>query len=267
MSNTHKPNTHKPNTQSDGLDVCDLRASIGSRRILSGVSFQAPTGAVTGLLGPNGAGKTTVLRACLGLVPELSGVITLNGTALADLSIKDRARRIAYLPQGSVVHWPITVENLVALGRLPHGQRPAHLQDVMAIDAAIQAADVAHLRERPVTHLSGGERTRVLLARALATDADILFADEPVAMLDPLHVLTVMDVFAKLAASGKTVVVVLHDLALAVRYCHHAVLINNGATVTEGPPMDVLSDVNLRQVYGVSLVGTIDATRFEVSPP
>ena len=238
------------------LEVLDAtlgpKGEVG-RRLLDGARLVAESGRVVGLIGPNGAGKTTLLRAALRLQPLDRGRVRLAGRDITSEGPHRHARDIAYLPQGQVVHWPLDVARLVALGRVPHaspwGRSGARDRELVA--AALQATDVFHLRDRPVLSLSGGERARVLLARALATDAPVLLADEPVAALDPYHELAVMDLFRAAAADGKAVVVVMHDLALAARYCDRLVLMHDGRTVAEGASDDVLSDDNLARVYRV----------------
>ncbi|MDA5193922.1 ABC transporter ATP-binding protein [Govanella unica] len=251
------------------IAVDQLSVTLGARQVLEDVSFNAPRGVVTGLLGPNGAGKTTALRALLGLVPEARGHVLLGGVDIRSQAAAERARQMAYLPQGGVVHWPVDVETLVTLGRHPHRTSLGRLtaEDRAAIKRAMAETDVLHLRDRPVTQLSGGERMRALLARALATEARVLLADEPVAALDPLHVLSVMTLFERLAAEGRTVVVVLHDLALAARFCRHLVLLDNGRVAASGKPADVLTPKHLAAVYGVRLVGDLGAAQFDFAIP
>lgn len=235
------------------LECQNLSVTIEDRAILEGIDLTISPGRVTGLIGPNGAGKTTLLRALAGLQDISTGGIRLDGVAIKEVPRTTFARQIAYLPQGAEIHWPLKVERLVALGRLPHltaFQSPRD-QDHAAIQRAMGETDVTHLSQRTVTTLSGGERGRVLIARALAGEPKILLADEPVAALDPYHQLQVMELLARIARSGAAVLVVLHDLLLAARYCDHLVMINNGKSVTEGLPEAVLSEDNLRDVYRV----------------
>lgn len=251
----------------DGITVQDLAVDLAGRRVLDDVNFHAPAATVTGLIGPNGAGKTTVLRALLGLVPVRSGVVALDGRALGDFDFKARARALAYLPQGSPVHWPLTVERLVALGRLPHQEpwtRPGPA-DAAAIDGALAATDMVHLKDRPVTALSGGERMRALLARALAGAAPVMLADEPVAALDPGHALAAMQLFSGLAEQGRTIVLVLHDLALAARFCGHLVLMDRGRVAASGTPAEVLTPQRLAAVYGVRPRGELRDVGFDLA--
>jgi iron complex transport system ATP-binding protein len=235
-----------------GLVVNGLSADLGGRPVLRDVSFAAPAGKVVGLIGPNGAGKTTLLRAICQLTPA-RGEAAWNGQRLDRMAARERATMLAYLPQGQTVHWPLGVRRLVELGRLPRLgalSQPAAV-DAAAIDAAMVAADVAHLAERDVLTLSGGERARVLLARALAVEAPVLLADEPTASLDPYHVLEIMRLLRRTAEAGKLVIMVMHELSLVARFCDHVVLINNGRKVAEGAPGQVLTTERLRDVYRI----------------
>lgn len=235
-----------------GLTVTGLTVRLGGHIVAQNVSLEAGAGAVTGLIGPNGAGKTTVLRAAAGLLPA-EGRVSLNATDLATLRAPDRARRVAYLPQEREVNWPLTVRNIVALGRLPHCRfgRALSPADAEAVQRAMRAADVGALADRPGNSLSGGEKARVLLARALAVEAPLLLADEPVAHLDPAHALRTMDALANAAALGTTVLVVLHDLTLAARFCSRLVLMAGGQIQAAGPPRQVLTRAHLAGSYGV----------------
>ena len=183
-------------------------------------------------------------------------------TVEVEVAVKGaRGRAIAYLPQERTVHWPLAVERVVALGRLPHGGGSASMSpaDRAAIDRALSDMDVAGFAARPVSKLSGGERARVLLARALAQQAPILIADEPTAGLDPAHALDLFGHFTRLAAEGRSVVVALHDLSLARRFCHRLVLLKRGRVAASGAPGDVLTAAILADVYGIkAVIGEID---------
>ena len=224
------------------------------REILHGISLAFEPGTVTALVGPNGAGKSTLIRAMLGLTKPVAGFAEIDGAPLDRLGRREVARRVAYLPQGQTLHWPLAVERLVALGRMPHLGPLSRLspEDEAMVDAALARADVLHLKGRVATELSGGERARVLLARALAVGAPALIADEPLAALDPGHQIDVMDLLKAQARAGSLVVTVLHDLGMAARYCDRLVLMDRGALVAEGPPMEVLTEARLASVYGIS---------------
>lgn len=232
-----------------------LSASLGGKRIIGPLDLSLQNGRFTVLLGPNGAGKTTLLRALAGLLP-FEGRVSLNGVPFASLSRHERARRIAYLPQGHQAHWPLTAREIVALGRLPHGlgdpARPTR-EDARIIAASLQRMDVAGLAARPITALSGGERARVMMARVLAVQAPILFADEPTAALDPRHQISVMQALRDEARSGKLVVAVTHDLTLAARMADEVVLMDKGEIAAQGTPREALTDGVLRRVYGIGV--------------
>ncbi len=234
------------------LEIDGLSARLGGRRVLDGVSLGVAAGECVGLIGPNGAGKSTLLRAALGLIPA-GGTRRLGGAPLAALAPAERARRAAFLPQEREIGWPVSVAALVALGRAPH--RPAFAPESAADRAAVAAAmarmDVGRFADRPATALSGGERARALIARALAQEAPLLLADEPAAGLDPAHQIALMETFAALAAEGRAVLASLHDLALAARWCGRIVLLDRGRVVADGPPRAVLTPERLAAVYGV----------------
>lgn len=238
------------------LEAQGLTVVLGRRAVLQEVDFAAPVGAVCGVVGPNGAGKTTLLRALARLAPAAAGRLALDGEPYALIARPDFARRVAYLPQGARAEWPVTVLRLVALGRLPHlgpWQRPGP-RDAEAVSRALEAADVAALAERPAGELSQGEWARVLIARALAVEPRCLLADEPVAWLDPSHQLEVMALLRGLARSGASVVVVLHDLALAARFCDRLTLMREGRVLAEGAPEAVLDEANLAHAFGVRAI-------------
>ncbi|WP_375196730.1 ABC transporter ATP-binding protein [Sphingobium sp.] len=231
-----------------------LSVRLGSHAAVSGVDLALEPGQLVGIIGPNGAGKSTLIRAMLGLVKRESGSVLIDGADSSRFTRREIAKRIAYLPQGQTLHWPLAVERLVALGRMPHLGPLSRLsaEDEARVDAALKRADVLHLKGRVATELSGGERARVLLARALAVGAPALIADEPLAALDPGHQIDVMDLLKLEAAAGSLVVAVLHDLSMAARYCDRLVLMDRGRAVADGGPLDVLTEASLARVYGIS---------------
>jgi iron complex transport system ATP-binding protein len=237
------------------IEVRGLGVRLGDATILRDVSLDLPAGEMIGLIGPNGAGKSTLLRAVAGLAPTSAGSVRYDGRNKNELGRNALARRLSFLAQDGGAHWPLRVDHLVALGRLPHRRPLAGIseRDRAAIDRALIAAEIAHLRLRTFGTLSGGERMRALLARALAVEAETLLADEPIAALDPLHQLRIMQLLRSTAREGACVVVVLHDLALATRYCDRLVLLSVGATLLDGPPSR-LSDALIEQAYGVAVI-------------
>jgi iron complex transport system ATP-binding protein len=231
-----------------------LNVSLGSRAVLHDISLSLADSHLVALVGPNGAGKTTLLRALAGLVPA-TGNIDVGGRALASLSLRDRAKRFAYLPQGHIVHWPLPSRDIVALGRYPHGATdPARLspRDLEAVARAMQAADVVQFADRRATELSGGERSRVALARVLAVEAPVILADEPTSSLDPRHQLDVMQTLRVAADRGVLVIVVTHDLGLAARFADHVLVLSAGRLASQGKPAEALSEQVLADVFRVS---------------
>lgn len=237
------------------LSLHDVGARTGKKILLDGVSVNVGQGELLGLIGPNGAGKSTLLKVLARLQPG-SGDIRLNGTRLDDFSARQRGRMLAYLGQGDQVSWPLTVADFVALGRVPHQrgigwQRRLRHADRLAVDAAINATHLHELRDRRLDQMSGGERARARLARALAVQAPVLLADEPVAALDPFHQLSLMELMRRQCDSGTSMLVVLHDLTLASRFCHRVLLLDQGRMVAVGDTRSVLTAKNLQQVYRV----------------
>ncbi|MAQ46179.1 MAG: ABC transporter [Confluentimicrobium sp.] len=235
------------------LERLSVRRGRGGRRLaVDDVTLALRAGEMVGLIGPNGAGKTSLLRAALGLLPA-------TGTSdLAALPAAARARRAAWLPQAREIAWPVTVADLVGLGRVAHPRDPA--RDGAAVEAALTRLGLTDMRDRVATRLSGGEQARVLIARALAQEAPLLMADEPVAGLDPGHQIAVMETFAALAQeAGHAVILSLHDLGLAARHCTRLVMLDQGRIVADGTPEAVLRPDLLAQVFGI-------AAHFEIGP-
>jgi iron complex transport system ATP-binding protein len=238
------------------LTATNVEISYGTRTAVRATTVTLGAGQLVALVGPNGAGKSTLLRAFAGLVAH-RGVVWWQDALLAKIDGRTRARMVAYLPQDPPVHWPLTARELVALGRLPH--RPyatdESAADAAAVTTAMRQTDTLAFAERSVAQLSVGERARVLLARALAVEAPVLLADEPIAMLDPYHQLEVLESLRAYAAGGATkqrlVIVVLHDLGLAARFCDRVLLMDDGAIVGDGAPDVTLGVQAIRAHYRV----------------
>ena len=234
------------------LDVHDLEVTLGNQPVIRGASMDLHQGELLGLLGPNGAGKSTLLRSILQLIPS-KGSVKFEGRAVNEIPPKVRSRKLAYLAQQGPVNWPLSVERLVTLGRFPHLTSWQHLSshDQNTVDRILHETDLWHLKKRTITTLSGGERTRALLGRALAVEAPMLLADEPVAALDPAHQLQIMYLLRQYSQSGHGVIVVMHDLTLAARYCHRLALMHEGTIVAVGTARDVLTPEHLATVYKI----------------
>ncbi len=230
-----------------GVDIRNLTVRRGDHPVVNDVTLSVVPGEFVGLIGPNGAGKTTLMRAALGLLP-FDGM-----SSLATLDTRQRARIATWLPQDRDIAWGVSVETLVALGRTPYlaAGRRLSAADRSAIARALDRMDLQHLSQRVATELSGGEKARALIARALAQETPIILADEPVAGLDPAHQIAAMKVFRDLAREGHTVLVSLHDLGLASRYCDRLILLNHGQVAADGPPEQVLDDARMRAVFHV----------------
>jgi len=236
------------------LTARGLGVTLSGRVVLKDVSLALQARHLVALVGPNGAGKTTLLRSLAGLIPS-DGIIEIGGQALSSLPLRERAKRFGYLPQGHVVHWPLPARDIVALGRYPHGATdPARLSpgDTEAVLRAMQAVDVMQFSERRVTELSGGERSRVALARVLAVEAPVILADEPTASLDPRHQIDVMKNLRTTADNGVLVIVVTHDLGLAARFADHVLVLREGRLVSQGTPSVALSEQVMAEVFRIS---------------
>jgi iron complex transport system ATP-binding protein len=235
------------------FEARNLSVNLGTRRVVAEANVSLAAGELVLLVGPNGAGKTTLIKAMAGLIPA-DGTIALGGEDLASMPARLRARRLAYLPQGHDFSWPLPVADIVALGRHPHADPFAQVsaEDRAAVSQALEATGVMAFADRPVTMLSGGERARVALARVLATQAQVVLADEPTMSLDPRHQFVVMDLLRKVARAGGAVLAVVHDLALAARYADRVLVLDRGRIVAEGPPDMALSADRIAETFGVA---------------
>lgn len=232
------------------LQFDNVSVRFGSRTILDRISLEITAGKVVGVIGPNGAGKTTLIKAGLGLWPA-TGEVRLDGRLFGELSLRERARLVAYVPQERDVAWEMDVASLVSLGRLPHGNglRAGGEVDRAVVAQAMADMDIAGFGERTISELSGGERARVLMARALAQDTPLLLADEPASGLDPEHQIRLLALLRRRAGQGQAIVVTLHDLQAAARWCDRLILMQRGRIVADGPPLAVLTEARIAEVY------------------
>ena len=237
------------------MSLCLDRAGIrvDGRWLVRGVSLAVRPGRVIASVGPNGSGKSTVLRLLGGLWKPTEGRAEIDGARLAGLPRRTLARRVTFVPQDTHIGFAFKVREVVAMGRHPHVGRFESLRrrDHRAVGAAMERADVAHLADRLANELSGGERQRVLIARSLATEADVVLLDEPTANLDIDHALDTYVLLRSLASEGKAVAVALHDLNAVVRWADAAALLHRGRLEASGPVGEVVTDELVESVFGV----------------
>lgn len=262
------------------LHITNLHVERETNPVLHSVTATLGGGAgkLVGLIGPNGAGKSTLLSAIAGLVPVAQGAIQLRGHArptddmsIPDMPVARRARIISVLPQHRPTYWSMSVQHVVRLGRYAYGGNlPRTAGDLdhnaRAVDAAMAATGITGLQDRPVTDLSGGEQSRVHLARALCAQTPVLLADEPINALDPEYQFIVMRLLRDHARTGRLVIAALHDLSLAARYCDEILVVSSGNKVAQGTPRDALNRHVLETVFGVTGHWS-DATGYLVLAP
>jgi len=216
------------------------------RRVLNDLALCLRPGELVALIGPNGAGKSTALRVLAGLVPPDRGRVLYEGAPLWRLAPRARARRIGWLAQAARAAWGMTVREVVALGRLPHGDRAE-----APVERALDALGLSALAATRIDRLSGGEAKRAMIARVLAGDPRVLLLDEPAADLDPAAAFAVMRLLRRTAAEGRVVLAVLHDLALAARFADRIVLLADGSVVADGAAEGVLTESAAGRVFGI----------------
>ena len=233
------------------IKVSQLAFSHGPRPILEAIDLTLAPGTITAILGPNGAGKSTLLANMAGLLEPQQGTVELGGIDLRQLRGRERAQRIAFLPQTPEIAWPIDVETLVGFGRIPFSRVASERENSMAVLRAMEMTTTTAWTHRIVTELSGGERARVLLARVFAGTSQWILADEPFTGLDPAHQFEAVESLRRFAEDGGGVVLTVHDLTLAARIADRIVVLNDGRIVADGSPEEALDPAILRSVYGV----------------
>jgi iron complex transport system ATP-binding protein len=233
----------------------ELAVELGGREILAGIDFEVSAGEVVGLVGRNGVGKTTLLRLANGVLHASAGRVLLGGEPISKLSRRRLARGVAFVPQDLHVPFPFRVGELVLMGRAPH-QPMVGLESENDVRLALEALErlgIRHLADRAITTLSGGERQLVLFARALVQDPDVLLLDEPTAFLDLKHRVEVLREVRAFTRSGRSALIVSHDLSLAARSCDRIVLLDSGRVAAVGRPVEVLTPENLRSAFGIKV--------------
>ena len=252
------------------ISVEDVSVRLGGERVVKNASFDVPRGKLVGLIGPNGAGKTTAIRAINGLVEPESGRVEIDGDRVADLSARTLGRRVATVPQNTSLGFDFPVRDVVSMGRTPHRSRfeRESTADREAVERALRRTQLADLADRSIDSVSGGERQRVVLARALCQNSPGLLLDEPTASLDIGHGVAILDLVRGLVSEGKSkgegesedggkaALAAIHDLDLAARFCDELVLLANGAVLAAGTPAAALTEAHLEAAFGVQVTVT-----------
>jgi len=235
------------------LRTDDLSLGYGRHTVVPALDLAFPPGEITAIIGPNGCGKSTLLAGLARTLDPRGGAVLLDGRALAELPTKQVAQRLGLLPQSAAAPDGLTVHDLVRFGRTPHQGllRQWSSADAVAVREAITAADLDDLADRPLETLSGGQAQRAWIAMMIAQDTGVLLLDEPTSALDLGHQLEVHDLLRGLAARGRTIVMVLHDLSAACRHADHLVAMLDGRVVTSGRPADVVTAELVADLYGV----------------
>ncbi|MFD5308662.1 ABC transporter ATP-binding protein [Streptomyces ardesiacus] len=230
-----------------------VSVGYGTRSVIDGLDVAIPPGVITTIIGPNGCGKSTLLRTLSRLLRPTGGTVVLDGEDIAALRTRDVAKKLGLLPQAPVAPEGLTVSDLVARGRHPHQSwlRQWSSDDADVVRRALAMTGVADLADRPVDSLSGGQRQRVWISMTLAQGTDLLLLDEPTTYLDLAHAVDVLDLVDDLHESGRTVVMVLHDLNLATRYSDNLVVMREGAVLVQGHPRDVITADLLHEAFGL----------------
>ncbi|NLC77255.1 MAG: heme ABC transporter ATP-binding protein [Clostridia bacterium] len=253
------------------LSVNELAFSYGNNPILKEITFQVEQGGFVVIVGPNGSGKSTLLKNLSAVLTPASGQVFLDGEALYKVTPKELAKKLAVVPQETAVQFPFTVMEAVLMGRMPHQKRfqGDTAEDLAIVKQAMERTNTWHLRERSITEISGGERQRVIVARALAQEPQVLLLDEPTAHLDLQHQMELLHLLQDINENSKvTVLAVLHDLNLAAQFSKYVILLYDSRIYAAGPPEEVLTAQNIREVYGMEVVVTPNELtgRFNIIP-
>ena len=238
------------------LVVKDIHFSYDKKEVLKGIGGSFFEGTFYSIVGPNGSGKTTWLKLIAGINPLQSGSVELFGTSIAELRNKDVAKYLSFVPQMFNIQYAFTVEEVVAMGRYPYMSRFAMLseEDNGLVQMALEETNLMPLKDRFVNELSGGELQRVIIARAIAQDTDIIVLDEPISHLDIHYQYEIVTLLKRLCREKKkTVITVLHDLNVTMNHCDHIFLIKDGKVMIEGEPLSVLTEEVVQKVYGLQV--------------
>lgn len=235
------------------IEVRDIEVSFGDLNVLKGISLQMEKGRFYGILGPNGSGKTTLLKSMARALRPQKGAIYVNGEDISRMKARELSKKIACLYQSTGIACDYPVMDVVLMGRYPYIKRfqTESAKDWEIAKKAMIASNVWHLKDRRINEISGGERQRVFIARALVQETDIVLLDEPISHLDIQHQIEILELVGKMAREGKTIIAVLHDLNFASMYCDHLIMLKDGKVIAQGEPQKVLTEETVNKVYGV----------------
>ena len=235
------------------LEARNVCFSYGGPLVLQNAAARFGAGELAAVVGTNGSGKTTLLKTLCGIHRPQQGSVFVSGRPLAELSRRETARKIAFVPQDSPIGAAFTIREVVAMGRTPHlgAFTPEREHDLQAVEQALLQTDLHALAGKRISAVSSGERRRAFLARALAQETEIIILDEPTANLDPQHQLALLDLLGQLGSRGKTIIVALHDLSLAIRCFNRVLVLDHGLVAAEGAPLSVLTPRLLADIFKV----------------
>ena len=234
------------------LRIRGVEFGYGSEAVLKGISIEIPQGEMLSIVGPNGAGKTTLLRCINRILKPRRGVIMVNGKSIEEMSRREIAKKMGYVPQSTHQVFPNTVFDVILMGRRPHFAWKCNEKDIEKVLETLKMLGIEHLAMRDITELSGGQQQKVFIARALAQEPEILLLDEPTSNLDIKHQLEVMNIIKSITNErGITAIMAIHDLNLASRYADRVIMMHKGKIFAVGSPEEVLTPENIREVYGV----------------
>lgn len=251
-----------------GLACAGVSAGYGGPMVIKDIDVEIPAGKITALIGPNGCGKSTLLKVLGRQLTPTSGTVTLDAKALAKYKTRDFAHRLAFLPQQPTVPEGMTVRELIAFGRYPYTGAFATLgaRDREIIEQAAAQTKVTEYLDKPAMDLSGGQRQRMWIAMTLAQHTDIMLLDEPTTFLDPAHQLALLDMVTELNRQGRTIVMVLHDMAHAARYCDHIVVMKDGRIIKDGPTESTLNADLIEEAFSISTLMVTDPVSGKTLP-
>jgi iron complex transport system ATP-binding protein len=235
------------------LEIRDLCVRYGPIHVLNQINLQASKGEVVGIIGPNGSGKTTLLKTITNVVKAISGTVYIDGIDVNEMKRNEIARSVAVVSQVVSINFEFTVEDIVLMGRTPYIKGSEGIQDINIVRDAMKKTNTLYLRKRLITQLSGGELQRVIIARALAQEPNILLLDEPTSHLDITNQIDILNLVKNAARKGMLVLAVIHDLNLAAYYCDKIYLLQDGELISTGTPVQVLTSPNIKRAFNISV--------------